>query len=44
VSILVRAMIGIAIRHFAVRVPDRFYGGMIGAFLAASPGASRPNR
>ncbi len=34
-SILVWAMMGIAIRHFAVLVPDRFTGGIIGAFLAA---------
>jgi hypothetical protein len=28
-------MVGIAIWHFAVLVPDRFWGGIIGAFLAA---------
>jgi hypothetical protein len=39
VSVLVWAMVGIAIWHFAVLVPDRFYGGIIGAFLAALAGA-----
>ena len=38
-SVLVWAMIGIAIWHFAVLVPDRFYGGIIGALLAALCGA-----
>jgi hypothetical protein len=35
VSIFVWAMVGIAIWHFAVVVPDRFLGGIMGAFLAA---------
>ena len=34
-SILIWAMIGIACWHAAVLVPDRFWGGIIGAFLAA---------
>ena len=38
-SILVWAMIGIAMWHFAVLVPDKFTGGIIGAFLAAVAGA-----
>jgi uncharacterized membrane protein YeaQ/YmgE (transglycosylase-associated protein family) len=38
-SILVWAMIGIAVWHFAVLVPDRFAGGIIGALLAALCGA-----
>jgi hypothetical protein len=38
-SILVWAMVGIAFWHFAVLVPDRFLGGIIGAFLAALAGA-----
>jgi hypothetical protein len=38
-SIFVWAMVGIAIWHFAVLIPDRFYGGIIGAFLAALAGA-----
>jgi hypothetical protein len=37
-SIVVWAMIGIACWHFAVLVPDRFWGGIIGAFLAALAG------
>jgi hypothetical protein len=32
-------MMGIALWHFAVLVPDRFWGGIIGAFLAATAGA-----
>jgi len=39
VSILIWAMVGIAFWHFAVLVPDRFWGGIIGAFLAALAGA-----
>jgi hypothetical protein len=39
VSILIWAMVGIAIWHFAVLVPDRFWGGIIGAFLTALLGA-----
>jgi len=38
-SPVVWAMIGIACWHFAVLVPDRFWGGIIGAFLAALSGA-----
>ena len=38
-SVLVWVMIGIALWHFAVLVPDRFWGGIIGAFLAATGGA-----
>lgn len=34
-SVLIWAMVGIAMWHFAVLVPDRFWGGIIGAFLAA---------
>ena len=37
-SILVWAMVGVAFWHFAVLVPDRFHGGIIGAFLAALGG------
>jgi hypothetical protein len=29
-------MMGIAVWHFTVFVPDRFWGGIVGAFLAAS--------
>jgi len=38
-SILVWAIVGIAIWHFTVLLPDRFYGGIIGAFVAALGGA-----
>ncbi len=38
-SIFVWVMIGIAIWHACVLVPDRFYGGIIGAFIAAVAGA-----
>ncbi|MBI4898463.1 MAG: hypothetical protein HY827_08890 [Actinobacteria bacterium] len=38
-SILAWAMMGIAIWHFAVFVPDRFLGGIVGAFFAALIGA-----
>jgi hypothetical protein len=34
-SIFVWVMSGIAVWHFAVFVPDRFVGGIVGAFLAA---------
>jgi uncharacterized membrane protein YeaQ/YmgE (transglycosylase-associated protein family) len=39
-SMLVWVMMGIAIWHFAVFVPERFYGGIVGAFLAAIAGAA----
>ncbi|MBK5230440.1 MAG: hypothetical protein JJE27_04625 [Thermoleophilia bacterium] len=38
-SILAWAMMGIAIWHYAVFVPDRFLGGIVGAFFAALIGA-----
>ncbi len=38
-SLLVWVMMGIAVWHFAVFVPDRFRGGIVGAFLAAVAGA-----
>jgi ABC-type sulfate transport system permease component len=38
-SMLVWVMMGIAIWHFAVWVPDRFWGGIVGAFLASLFGA-----
>ena len=37
-SILVWSMVGIALWHFTVLVPDKFAGGIIGAFLAATAG------
>jgi len=39
-SMLVWVMMGIAIWHFAVFVPDRFWGGIVGAFVAAIVGAA----
>ena len=38
-SVLVWIMMGIAIWHFAVWVPDRFWGGIVGALLAAIAGS-----
>ena len=38
-SIFVWTLVGIAIWHFAVLVPDRFAGGIIGAFLSSWAGA-----
>jgi hypothetical protein len=38
-ALLVWGMMGIAIWHFAVFAPDRFWGGIVGAFLAALVGA-----
>ena len=38
-SIFVWAMMGIACWHVAVLVPDKFLGGIIGAFLVALLGA-----
>ena len=38
-SVLVWVMMGIAIWHFTVFVPDRFWGGIVGAFLAAVIGS-----
>jgi len=39
VSILAWSMVGIALWHFTVLLPDKFAGGIIGAFLAALLGA-----
>lgn len=38
-SVVVWVMTGVAVWHFAVLVPDRFVGGIVGAFLAAVIGA-----
>jgi hypothetical protein len=38
-NLLVWVMMGIAIWHFAVFVPDHFRGGIVGAFGAAALGA-----
>jgi hypothetical protein len=38
-AILVWFMVGLAIWHFTVFVPDRFWGGIVGAFIGATLGA-----
>jgi hypothetical protein len=38
-SVVVWIMVGMALWHFAVLVPDRFWGGIIGAFGPAVAGA-----
>ena len=38
-SMLVWVMMGIAIWHFTVWVPDHFWGGIVGALLAAIAGS-----
>jgi hypothetical protein len=38
-AMLVWSMTGLAIWHFMVFVPDRFWGGIVGAFLGALFGA-----
>jgi hypothetical protein len=38
-SVLVWSMVGIALWHFTVLLPDKFAGGIIGAFLTALAGA-----
>ena len=39
-AMVVWVMMGIAIWHFTVFVPDRFWGGIVGAFLVAIVGAA----
>jgi hypothetical protein len=39
VAAVVWFTIGVAIWHFTVFVPDRFRGGIVGAFLGAAAGA-----
>lgn len=38
-SAFVWVMMGVALWHLSVLVPDRFYGGIIGALVAAVAGA-----
>jgi uncharacterized membrane protein YeaQ/YmgE (transglycosylase-associated protein family) len=38
-AMLVWITLGVALWHFTVFVPDRFVGGIVGAFLAAVAGA-----
>ncbi len=39
-GLVVWVMMGIAVWHFTVFLPDRFWGGIVGAFLAAIAGAA----
>lgn len=39
-SMLVWVMIAIAIWHFTIWLPDRFWGGIVGAFLMAIAGSA----
>ena len=34
-SVFVWSMVGIALWHFTIFVPDKFVGGIVGAFVAA---------
>lgn len=36
---LVWVMMGVAVWHFTVLIPDRFFGGIVGAFVGAVSGA-----
>jgi len=38
-GLVVWLMMGIAVWHFTVFLPDRFRGGIVGAFIAAAVGA-----
>ena len=38
-GVLAWAMMGLAIWHFTVFLPDRFWGGIVGAFVGALIGA-----
>jgi len=38
-AMVVWVMMGIAIWHFTVFVPDRFWGGIVGAFVVAMVGS-----
>ena len=38
-SLVVWVMMGIAVWHFAIFLPDRFWGGIVGAFLGALLGS-----
>ena len=44
-GMLVWVMMGLAIWHFTVFLPDRYWGGIVGAFFGAvSARSSRPGR
>lgn len=38
-AVLVWVMVGLAIWHFTVFVPDHFWGGIVGAFVGALTGS-----
>ena len=38
-AVLVWTMMGIALWHFTIFLPDHFWGGIVGAFLGALAGA-----
>jgi len=38
-GMLAWAMMGLALWHFTIWLPDRFWGGIVGAFVAALVGA-----
>ena len=38
-GLLAWAMMGIAIWHFAIFIPDRFWGGIVGSFVLATIGS-----
>jgi hypothetical protein len=38
-AVLAWTMMGLAIWHFTIFLPDRFWGGIVGAFLGALAGA-----
>ena len=38
-NMVVWVMMGIAVWHFAIFLPDRFWGGIVGAFGAAALGS-----
>ena len=39
-AMLVWIMVGLAVWHFTIFLPDRFWGGIVGAFLGALFGAA----
>lgn len=38
-AVLIWVMVGLAIWHFTVFLPDKFYGGIVGAFCGALVGS-----
>jgi hypothetical protein len=37
-------MMGLALWHFTIWLPDRYWGGIVGAFIGAVVGAARVRR